>query len=58
MRRGVEGEGEKGMKFMPQMSSELWSLIFQMIKVAKYTHKTTIYRLSVIQNWRESWISI
>jgi len=46
-------------KFMPQMRYEIWSVIFQMIKVEKkYTHKASIYSLSVTQNWKKIWISI
>jgi len=29
-----------------------------MIKVAKFTHKTSIYSLTVTQNGKEIWISI
>ena len=42
-------------------SNEVWTLKCnsQMIKVEKKcTHMTSIYSLSVTQNWREIWISI
>jgi len=58
-KRERERERERrGTKFMPQMRSEFWSVIFQMIKVEKCTHKASIYSLNVTQNWREIWISI
>ena len=47
-----------GTKFITQMRLELWSIISQMIKAKKCTHKASIYNLSVTQNWREIWISI
>jgi len=42
------------------VSNEVWTLKCnsQMIKVEKYTHVTSIYNLSVTQNWRKIWISI
>ena len=36
-----------------RMMSKLQSLISQIIKVAKCTHKASTYSLSVTQNWRE-----
>ena len=55
----MKGEGEKSMKFCAL--KELWNLKFniQMIKVEKKcTHMTSIYSLSVTQNWREIQISL
>ena len=43
---------------MPQKRSELWSLILKWSKFKKCTHMTSIYSLSVTQDWREIWISI
>jgi len=43
---------------MPQMRSELWTVILKWSKLKKYTHMAYIYSLSVIQNWRKIWISI
>ena len=57
MSGGRERGGNKN--FMPQMRSELWSLISQMIKVEKtHTRPLFIDRLSITQNWRKIWISI
>ena len=57
--RWMKGGGEKNTNFCAL--KELWNLKFniQMIKVEKKcTHMTSIYSLSVTQNWREIWISI
>jgi len=40
------------------MRSKLWSVIVKWSKLKKYTHMTSIYSLSVTQNWREIWISL
>ena len=40
------------------MRSELWIIILKWSKLKKCTHMTSIYSLSVTQNWREIWISI
>ena len=58
-RRWGEGEGEKEHEIL--CLKEVWTLKCnsQMIKVPKKcTHVTSIYSLSVTQNWREIWISI
>ena len=53
------GRGREGARnFVPQMRYELWSVIFKWSKLKKCTHMTSIYSLSVTQNWREIWISL
>jgi len=47
--RGREG----AQNFMPQMRSELWSVILEWSKFKKCRHMASIYSLSVTQNWRE-----
>ena len=43
---------------MPQLRSELWSVILKWSKLKKCTHMASIYSLSFTQNWREIWISL
>ena len=55
----MKGEEEKSTEFCAL--NELWNLKFniQMIKVEKKCiHMTSIYSLSVTQNWREIQISL
>ena len=54
----MKGKEEKNTKF--SASKEVWNLKFnsQMTKIKKCTHMTSIYSLSVTQNWRKIWISI
>jgi len=55
----MEGEGDKGLKIYT--SNEVWTLKCNFSNDQswkKYTHKASIYSLSVTQNWREIWISI
>ena len=55
----MEGEGEKEHKILCLKRSLKSEINIQMIKVKKKcTLMTSIYSLSVTQNWREIWISI
>ena len=58
-RRWEEGEGEKGHEIYAL--NAVWTLKYNFSNDQswkKCTHKASIYSLSVIQNWREIWISI
>ena len=54
----MKGEEENSKKFCAL--KELWNLKFnfQMIKVETCKHMTSIYSLSVTQNWKEIQISL
>jgi len=53
---GRRKEGARN--FVPQIRSELWSIILKWSNLEKSTRMASIYSLSVTQNWREIWISI
>ena len=54
----MKGEEEKSQNIVPLKKSELLSLILKWSKLKKCTHMTSIYSLSVTQNWREIQISL
>ena len=60
MDKSLEEEGDewkerkrKARHFVLEKSSEIWSLTFKWSKFQKCKHMTSIYSLSVTQNWKE-----